>query len=102
MGEMHSYTIGWVAALPSERAAATALLDDRHEPPPDFEQHLSDTNSYTWGRMGKHNIVIASLPAGVYGTTAAATTVGNLLASMPQIRVGLLVGIGGGIARHLD
>lgn len=97
-----SYAIGWIAALPVERAAATAQLDDRHEAPEDFEQHPSDTNSYTWGRIGKHNIVIASLPAGVYGTTAAATTASNLLASLPAIKIGLLVGIGGGIPRHLD
>lgn len=97
-----SYAIGWIAALPIERAAATAQLDDRHEPPTDFDQHPSDTNSYTWGCIGKHNIVIASLPAGVYGTTAAATTASNLLASMAAIKIGLLVGIGGGIPRHLD
>lgn len=96
------YAIGWIAALPIERAAATALLDDRHEAPADFEQHPSDTNSYTWGRIGEHNVVIASLPAGVYGTTAAATTASNLLASLPAIKIGLLVGIGGGIPRHLD
>ncbi len=93
------YTVGWIAALPIERAAATALLDERHDEPQDFSQHPSDKNSYTWGRMGAHNIVIASLPAGVYGTTSAATTASSLLSSLPQIRIGLLVGIGGGIAR---
>ncbi|CAG9974757.1 unnamed protein product [Clonostachys byssicola] len=93
------YTIGWIAALPIERAAATALLDDRHSVPQDFEQNSSDSNSYTWGRMGVHNIVIASLPDGQYGTTSAATTASNLLASLPQIRIGLMVGIGGGISR---
>jgi nucleoside phosphorylase len=93
------YTVGWIAALPIERAAATALLDERHDEPHGFSQHPSDTNSYTWGRMGKHNIVIASLAAGVYGTTSAATTASSLLSSLPQIRIGLLVGIGGGIAR---
>ena len=93
------YTIGWIAALPIERAAATALLDERHDKPQGFLQHPSDTNSYAWGRMGEHNIVIASLPAGVYGTTSAATTASSLLSSLPQIRIGLLVGIGGGIAR---
>ncbi|KAI1032370.1 hypothetical protein LB504_013198, partial [Fusarium proliferatum] len=93
------YTIGWIAALPIERAAATALLHDRHDAPEGFDQHLSDTNSYTWGRIGKHNVVIASLPAGVYGTTSAATTASNLIHSLPHIRIGLLVGIGGGIAR---
>ncbi|KAK2938621.1 G-protein beta WD-40 repeat [Fusarium oxysporum f. sp. vasinfectum] len=93
------YTIGWIAALPIERAAATALLHDRHDAPEGFDQHRSDTNSYTWGRISEHNIVIASLPAGVYGTTAAATTASNLIHSLPHIRIGLLVGIGGGIAR---
>ncbi|KAK0712676.1 Pfs, NACHT and ankyrin domain protein [Lasiosphaeria miniovina] len=90
---------GWIAALPVERAAATALLDERHDEPHDFSQHPSDTNSYTWGRMGKHSVVIASLAAGVYGATSTAITVSSLLSSLPQIRIGLLVGIGGGIAR---
>jgi nucleoside phosphorylase len=93
------YNVGWIAALPIERAAATALLDERHDEPRGFMQHLSDTNSYSWGRMGRHNIVIASLAAGVYGTTSAATTASSMLSSLPQIRIGLLVGIGGGVAR---
>ncbi|KAG7403701.1 hypothetical protein Forpe1208_v016255 [Fusarium oxysporum f. sp. rapae] len=97
------YAIGWIAALPIERAAATALLHDRHDAPEGFDQHRSDTNSYTWGRIGEHNVVIASLPAGVYGTTSAATTASNLIHSLPHIRIGLLVGIGGGISRpHED
>lgn len=93
------YTVEWIAALPIERAAATAMLDDRHDKPSGFIQHQSDTNSYTWGKMGKHNVVIVSLPAGLYGKASAATTALNLLSSLPQIRIGLSVGIGGGIAR---
>ncbi|KAI5461906.1 nucleoside phosphorylase domain-containing protein [Mariannaea sp. PMI_226] len=93
------YTIGWISALSIERAAAIALLDDRHDAPETFAQHPSDNNSYEWGRIGKHNIVIASLPDGVYGTTSAATTASNLISSLPHIRIGLLVGIGGGIAQ---
>ncbi|KAK9849299.1 hypothetical protein MYU51_014545 [Penicillium brevicompactum] len=93
------YTVGWIAALSIERAAAISMLDERHDKPSNFNQHESDTNSYSWGQMGDHNVVIASLPAGLYGTTSAATTASGLLASLPQIRVALLVGIGGGIAR---
>lgn len=93
------YSIGWITALALERAAATALLDERHEAPAGFKQHLADTNSYTWGRIGEHNIVIASLPAGVFGQVTAATTASNLLSTLPQIRIGLLVGIGGGVSR---
>lgn len=94
------YTIGWIVALPIERAAATAMLDERHGTPDGFEQHPNDSNSYTWGRVDKHNIVIASLPAGIYGLVAASNTVSRLLSSLPDIRIGLLVGIGGGIPRH--
>src|SRR5436190_4891668 len=91
------YTVGWIAALPIERAAATAMLDEIHRKPLDFEQPSADTNSYTWGRIGEHNVVITSLASGVYGTTSAATTALPMLSSFPQIRIGLLVGIGAGI-----
>ncbi|KAJ4034152.1 hypothetical protein NW758_011110 [Fusarium oxysporum] len=97
-----SYAVAWIAALPIERAAAEAMLDEEHAAPTGFTRHQTDANVYTWGRVGEHNIVIASLAAGVYGTTSAATTASSLLASLPSIRVGLLVGIGGGIARPDD
>jgi hypothetical protein len=82
-----SYTIAWLAARPIERAAAIAMLDEEHAALTGFARHQTDTNVYTWGRMGEHNIVIASLAARVYGTTSAATTASSLLASLPSIRV---------------
>ncbi|KAM3504633.1 hypothetical protein MY10362_003451 [Beauveria mimosiformis] len=94
-----AYVVAWIAALPIERASAEAMLDEEQAAPIGFTRHQTDGNVYTWGRIGEHNIVIASLPAGVPGTTSAATTASNLLSSLPSIRVGLLVGIGGGIAR---
>jgi nucleoside phosphorylase len=94
------YTIGWITVLPIERAAATALLDERHDEPETFCRHDSDHNTYTWGRIAKHNLVIASLEAGLYGTLSAASTVARLVASMPHIRTGLLVGVAGGIPRY--
>jgi nucleoside phosphorylase len=96
---LDQYTVGWIAALKTELAAAMAMLDEVHEKPHDFVQPRTDTNVYTWGRMGEHNVVVASLPAGHYGTTSAAATALPLLTSFPQIRVGVMVGIGGGIAR---
>ncbi|KAF4847210.1 hypothetical protein CGCSCA2_v012820 [Colletotrichum siamense] len=94
-----AYTIAWIAALSIERAAAEAMLDEEHDEPTDFTQHQSDTNSYTWGRIGEHNIVIVSLTDGVYGLASAGATASHLSSSLPAIRVGFLVGIGGGIAR---
>lgn len=91
------YTVGWIAALPHELAAATAVLDEIHDKPFNFEQSQQDTNAYTWGRIGNHNVVIASLPSGEYGLTIAATTAISLRFSLPHIRFGLMVGIGAGV-----
>src|SRR5438034_8525340 len=89
------YTVGWICALPLEAAAATAMLDEIHEEP---QKRLSnDHNVYTLGRICEHNVVIACLPAGVYGTSPAATVAAQLLLSFQSIRVGLMVGIGGGV-----
>lgn len=88
------YTVGWVCALPHEMAAAICMLDEIHE---DLEeQDISDHNSYQLGRIHHHDIAIASLPAGVYGTTTAATVAKDMLRTFPSIRFGLMVGIGGG------
>ncbi|KAF2721892.1 purine and uridine phosphorylase [Polychaeton citri CBS 116435] len=93
-----AYTVAWITALALERAAAVAMLDERYnDPPPGFRKNVSDDNAYSWGRVGKHNVVISSLPAGQYGTNATATIAQGLRSSLPHIRIGLLVGIGAGI-----
>ncbi|KAM6480975.1 nucleoside phosphorylase domain-containing protein [Trichoderma sp. SZMC 28011] len=94
------YTIGWICALPLEAAAATAMLDDEHKKPFDFIQPRQDTNVYTWGNIDVHNVVIASLPAGEYGTTSASNVATTLLMSFPEVRFGLMVGIGAGVPRQ--
>ncbi|KAJ5937328.1 Pfs NACHT and ankyrin domain protein [Penicillium verhagenii] len=93
------YTVGWIAALSIECAAATAMLDERHDTPHDFSQSQSDENLYTWGKIGEHHVVIVSLLPGAYGTPAAANMASNLLASLPDIRFALVVGIASGIPR---
>ncbi|OGM45233.1 ankyrin repeat domain protein [Aspergillus bombycis] len=93
------YAVGWIAALPHERAAAKAMLDTVHAPP--RHKHAKDHNSYTLGSIngpnGEHNVVIASLPSGRYGTVTAATSAKQMLSTFPGIKFGLMVGIGGGI-----
>ncbi|KAI1859367.1 hypothetical protein JX265_010370 [Neoarthrinium moseri] len=90
----NKYTIGWVCALSVERTAATAMLDERHM---DLPRRPNDLNTYTLGSIGGHNIVIACLPEGTIGTTSAATVVKDMVYTFPAIRVGLMVGIGGGV-----
>lgn len=88
------YTVGWVCALPIELAAAAEMLDEEHEdPPPDG----TDTNLYTLGHIGDHNVVIACLPAGQIGTNSAAAVAMQMKSRFASIRFGLLVGIGGGV-----
>ncbi|EED16650.1 WD-repeat protein, putative [Talaromyces stipitatus ATCC 10500] len=94
MSNPNDYTVGWICALSTEYVAAQEFLDDEHAPL-DFVSP-NDTNDYTLGRLGKHNVVIAVLPDGEYGTASAATVATNMLNSFPNVRIGLMVGIGGG------
>ncbi|KAH8723511.1 hypothetical protein GQ44DRAFT_828125 [Phaeosphaeriaceae sp. PMI808] len=93
------YTVGWISALPIELAAATNLLDEEHENIPLSKQ---DPTSYTLGRIGAHNIVLACLPAGQIGTHAAATVASRMRATFTSIQYGLMVGIGGGVPSKFD
>ncbi|KAF6811461.1 Ankyrin repeat domain-containing protein 50-like protein 3 [Colletotrichum plurivorum] len=86
---------GWVCALPLEMAAAKGMLDQVH--PNLAQQDPADHNSYVLGQIQGHNVVIACLPAGIYGTTPAATVAKDLLRTFKSIRFGLMVGIGGGV-----
>lgn len=94
MSDPSNYTIGWICALHTEFVAAKAFLDDRHEQPNCVSTH--DNNSYELGRIDKHNVVIAVLPSGEYGLNAAATVARDMMHSFTNVRVGLMVGIGGG------
>lgn len=91
------YTVGWIAALPHERAACIVMLDERHDQPKDFVRNTIDTNSYAWGTICGHNVAIASLPDGEYGEVSAADTASGMRASLPNLRIGLMVGIGAGL-----
>ncbi|KAL3478351.1 purine and uridine phosphorylase [Aspergillus californicus] len=88
------YTIGWICALPVELAASQVMLDATHAPLP---QRESDHNVYTLGEAHGHNVVIAGLPAGIYGISSSAIVASQLLMTFPSIRFSLMVGIGGGV-----
>ncbi len=88
------YTVGWICALTTEYVAAQVFLDQEHTPPAFIATH--DNNNYTLGRIGEHNVAIAVLPGGEYGTASAATVARDMLHTFSNIRIGLMVGIGGG------
>jgi nucleoside phosphorylase len=85
--------MGWVCALPLEMAAASVMLDEVHQSLP---QSSNDSNTYTLGMIGNHNVVIACLPTGIYGVISATASVVQMQFTFPQIQSALMVGIGGG------
>jgi nucleoside phosphorylase len=88
-----SYTVGWICALPCELTAARELFDACHEQLESQAKH--DENNYILGRMGKHNVAIACLPE--YGTNRAAIAAKSMQSTFPNLRFGVLVGVGGGM-----
>ncbi|KAF6513098.1 hypothetical protein HZS61_007356 [Fusarium oxysporum f. sp. conglutinans] len=97
---LRKYTIGWICAVTTEFVAARAFFDEKHDQLETIADN--DNNTYALGRIGKHNVVMAALPKSEYGTTSAATVARDMLRSFPNIRFGLMVGIGGGVpsAKH--
>ncbi|KAL6235499.1 nucleoside phosphorylase domain-containing protein [Aspergillus navahoensis] len=77
----NDYTVGLICPLPIEHIAATACLDVEHDNV-SVNASAADNNDYVLGRIGEHNVVIACC--------------------FPNVRVGLLVGIGGGVPTKHD
>lgn len=92
------YTIGWICALKRDYVAACELLDEEHFLLPIDSPH--DNNAYTLGRIKTHHVVIACLPQGRCGIASAASVAKDMLRSFESIRIGLMVGIGGGAPSH--
>ncbi|CEJ93571.1 hypothetical protein VHEMI09149 [[Torrubiella] hemipterigena] len=89
-----AYTVGWICALPKELTAAIAMLDIIHESLP---QPSSDSNNYSLGSIAASNIAIAVLPHGDIGTHPATAVVTRMQSTFPNLKMGLMVGIGGGV-----
>ncbi|KIW21983.1 uncharacterized protein PV07_12615 [Cladophialophora immunda] len=92
---IEQYQVGVICALRHEMTAVIAILDERHQPI--TSQDKLDPKNYVVGRVHEHDVVIACLPAGVYGTNAAARVANDMPRTFTGLRFGLMVGIGGGI-----
>lgn len=88
------FTVAWICALPLEMAAAEAMLDEKYE---GLATDPNDQNTYTLGRINNHDIVIACLPFGVYGTISASIVASQIQHTFKSILYSLMVGIGGGV-----
>ncbi|KAH7160579.1 hypothetical protein B0J13DRAFT_519978 [Dactylonectria estremocensis] len=92
-----AYRVGWICPLEVEQIAAMEMLDEEHEALP---QKPADHNIYKLGSINNHNIVVAGLPQ--TGNCSAATVVTQMRMTFPNLRYGLLVGIGGGVPIKTD
>ncbi|KAI9037548.1 uncharacterized protein KD926_000196 [Aspergillus affinis] len=88
------YTVAWICALSLELETAKSVLDKVHLPLPPAK---SDDNNYTLGEIGNHNVAVACLRSGIYGKVSASMVVSQMRSTFPNIRFGLMVGIGGGV-----
>ena len=89
------FEIAIICALPIESDAIIALFDEFWEDEEQYQTAEYDTNSYTIGRVAQHNVVLVHMPT--MGKVSAAAVAANLRASFPCIRLGVLVGICGGV-----
>lgn len=57
---------------------------------------------YSFGSIGKHNVVLTGLPKGKIGTVSAVIVAHEVVSTFPFIRFDFMVGIGGGISHEND
>ena len=97
--DRNDFTVAVICALPLEYDAVSYIYDEFWDEDGDqYGRADGDTNSYTTGRIGDHNVVLALLPR--MGKANAASAAASLRSSDSQIRLALLVGVCGGVPRH--
>ncbi|KAL5930294.1 hypothetical protein ACKVWC_000355 [Pyricularia oryzae] len=88
--ENAKYTIGWIVAIETEFSASATFFDEEHD---NVDTVDNDENAYLFGSIGTHNVVMASLPKGRIGTNPAASAIGDMVRSFPNLRFVIMVGI---------
>ena len=90
------YHVAWICPLADvELLPARLMLDEEHPTPP-YNTHY-DENTYICGTIKGHTVVVATCPPGETGNVNAGRLTGSMFKTFPNIRMAVLVGIGGGI-----
>ena len=76
------------------------MFDDFWEKDDTYGKAGGDSNAYTTGRIGGHNVVLVFMPGMGKGHSASVTA--SLRSSFEEIRLGLVVGICGGVPSAPD
>ncbi|KAH7182440.1 nucleoside phosphorylase domain-containing protein [Fusarium flagelliforme] len=94
--ERKHFRVAIICALPREFNAVALLFDQFWDENGDrYGKADKDLNYYITGRIGEHNVVLATLPK--MGNTSAAGVTASLRMSYTGLRFGILVGICGGV-----
>jgi nucleoside phosphorylase len=89
------FQIAIICALPLECDAVSLLFDQFWDEDESYGRARGDTNTYTNGRMGQFDVVLALLPN--VGTVAAAGAAASFRSSYPNLQLAFLVGICSGV-----
>jgi nucleoside phosphorylase len=91
MSDVDNYNIGCICAIVDEAVALRAFFDSVTICP-----DTASGKRYTTGTIHGHKVVIARLPSGSYGISDATNVVVHMASDFPNIRLCMMVGIGGG------
>jgi ankyrin repeat protein/nucleoside phosphorylase len=89
------FRVAIICALPLEAAAVLDLFDQRYDKDGSkYGKQKEDTNTYSTGRIGRHDIVLAHMPGmGIYNATSVTS---NIRLSFKEVNLALVVGVCGG------
>ncbi|TKX27588.1 tetratricopeptide repeat-containing protein 2 [Elsinoe australis] len=90
------FHIALICALPLEADLLQEVFDSFYH---GFGKQHGDNNAYTTGTIGQHNVVLAHMPG--IGVSNAASVASGLNISFPAIEIALVIGICGGVPRHI-
>jgi nucleoside phosphorylase len=94
--QLAAYHVAWIAPVSDlELLPSYLMLDEKHDTP-DYDTTYDD-NVYTCGAIAGHNVVIATCPPGLTGNVNAGRVTGAMFKTFSDIRMAVLVGIGGGV-----
>ncbi|KAF2012943.1 hypothetical protein BU24DRAFT_465291 [Aaosphaeria arxii CBS 175.79] len=92
------YHVAWICPVADvELLPARLMLDEEHPAPP-YDTHFDDY-TYICGSISGHKVVVATCTQGETGNVNAGRLASSLFKTFPNIRMAVLVGIGGAIPR---
>ncbi|KAK4223440.1 nucleoside phosphorylase domain-containing protein, partial [Podospora fimiseda] len=95
-----NFEIAIICALTLEADAVEALFDRHWDDGPPYDKANGDSNTYSTGVIGRHNVVLAYMPN--MGKANSAAVAASCRISFPNIKLAVLVGICGVAPFTLD